>query len=190
MKKIVVLVSGNGSNLQCIIEAVRNRQIRNTEIAAVMADRPCYALKRAEAAGLQTFLLPRGTAFSENLEKILPKDTALLVLAGFLSILSAGFCEKFPGKIINIHPALLPKFGGKGMWGEKVHKAVLESGEKQSGLTIHFVTAGIDEGSIIAQATCAVQEGETLDTLAKKVHALEHQLYPKIIDNLLNNNTP
>ena len=102
----------------------------------------------AEKNGIKNALLKRGKDFSENLARILPENTDLIVLAGFLSILSKDFCEGFPGKIINIHPALLPKFGGKGMWGHHVHEAVLNANEKESGATVHYVTSGIDEGEI------------------------------------------
>ena len=149
MKNVVVLVSGSGSNLQRIIDCIDNGEIQNAKVSLVVADRACYALERAENHQISHQLIKRGKDFCENLENILPENTYLIVLAGFLSILSQEFCEKYKGKIINIHPALLPKFGGKGMWGHHVHHAVIEAGEKESGATVHYVTSGIDEGEII-----------------------------------------
>src|SRR5690606_18526886 len=146
MKQICVLVSGSGSNLQRIIDATESGEIKNAQVNLVIADRNCYALERAANHGIRTLLIPRGKGFSAKLSEAVSTDTDLVVLAGFLSILNNEFCEKFKGKIINIHPALLPKFGGKGMWGNHVHEAVLKAGEQKAGATVHFVTSGIDEG--------------------------------------------
>ena len=185
-KKITVLVSGSGTNLQRIIDCVQSGEIRNTEISTVIADRECLALERAAKHGIKNVRLQRGPDFSSQLNKVIPADTELIVLAGFLSILDKHFCENFSGKIINIHPALLPKFGGKGMWGKHVHTAVLSAGEKESGASVHYVTAGIDEGGVILQQSFPVSEKETPDTLAEKVHAIEHEILPQAIDQLLN----
>ncbi len=186
MKKIVVLVSGFGTNLQRIIDCIDNGEISNAKISLVVADRDCYGLQRAENAGILNQLIKRGKSFSENLEKILPENVDLIVLAGFLSILSNEFCEKYQGKIINIHPSLLPKFGGFGMWGMNVHNAVLEAGEKESGATVHYVTTGIDEGEIILQGKVKVEENQTPETLAEKVHQIEYHIFPKAINLALN----
>lgn len=186
MKNVVVLVSGSGSNLQRIIDCIGNGEIQNTKISLVVADRACYALERAENHQIPYQLIKRGKDFSENLENILPENTDLIVLAGFLSILSQEFCEKYKGKIINIHPALLPKFGGKGMWGNHVHHAVIEAGEKESGATVHYVTSGIDEGEIILQGKVEVEDGDTPDLLALKIHQVEYDIFPKAINKILN----
>ena len=185
MKSIVVLVSGSGSNLQRIIDCIDSGEIQNAKINLVVADRDCYALQRAENYQIPHQLIKRGRDFSENLEKILPENTDLIVLAGFLSILSKDFCEKYKGKIINIHPALLPKFGGKGMWGHHVHEAVIEAKENESGATVHFVTSGIDEGEIILQGKFEISENETPETLAQKVHEIEYEIFPKAISLVL-----
>ena len=185
MKSIVVLVSGSGSNLQNIIDCIDNGEIPNAKVNLVVADRDCYALQRAENHQIPHQLIKRGRDFSENLEKILPENTDLIVLAGFLSILSKDFCEKYKGKVINIHPALLPKFGGKGMWGHHVHEAVIEAEEKESGATVHFVTSGIDEGEIILQGKFEIPENETPETLAQKVHEIEYDIFPKAISLVL-----
>ena len=185
MKNLVVLVSGSGSNLQRIIDAIEQGEIPNAKVNFVVADRDCYALQRAENAGIKNILIKRGRAFCENLAKEIPENTDLIVLAGFLSIISKEFCESFPGKIINIHPALLPKFGGKGMWGNHVHKAVLEAKEKESGATVHFVTPGIDEGEIILQKSFEISESETGESLAKKIHEVEYEIFPQAINQVL-----
>ena len=186
MKNIVVLVSGGGTNLQRIIDCIENGEISNAQVSLVVADRPCFGLDRAKNHNIQKHLIPRGKNFSSALKQILPEKTDLVVLAGFLSILSKEFCETFEGKIINIHPALLPKFGGKGMWGHHVHTAVLEEKEKESGATVHYVTPGIDEGEIILQKSFPIAENETIDTLALKIHEVEFEILPKAINLILN----
>jgi phosphoribosylglycinamide formyltransferase-1 len=186
MKNIVVLVSGGGTNLQRIIDCVESGEIPDAQISLVVADRDCFGLERAKKHQIKAEKIPRGKNFPEELKKILPENTDLIVLAGFLSILPAEFCTSFSGKIINIHPALLPKFGGKGMWGNHVHDAVLKAGEKESGATVHYVTAGIDEGEIILQKSFEISEGETLETLAQKIHDIEFEIYPKAINKVLN----
>ncbi len=185
MKNIVVLISGSGTNLQRIADAISNGEITNAKVNLVVADRECFGLQRAENLHINTILIPRGKTFSAELEKCIPKDTDLIVLAGFLSILSKEFTEKFNGKIINIHPSLLPKYGGKGMYGSKVHQEVIKNQEKESGATVHFVTSGIDEGEIILQGKVAVDEHETPETLAEKVHQIEYEIFPKAIEKVL-----
>lgn len=188
MKNIVVLVSGSGTNLQRILDCIESGEISNAKVSLVVADRECYGLQRAENAGIENHLIKRGKSFSEKIENILPEKVDLIVLAGFLSILSEEFCKKYEGKIINIHPALLPKFGGYGMWGMNVHNAVIEAGEKESGATVHFVTPGIDEGEIILQGKVAVDENDTPETLAKKVHEVEYEIFPRAIEKILRKN--
>lgn len=186
MKNIVVLVSGSGSNLQRIIDTINVGEIKNAQIKMVVADRDCYGLTRAEHHQIPYHLIKRGKSFSEQLEALLPTDTDLIILAGFLSILSQELCDKYKGKIINIHPALLPKYGGKGMWGHHVHEAVIANKEKESGATVHFVTSGIDEGEIILQGKVEVKAEDTPETLAQKIHAVEYEIYPKAINLILN----
>ncbi|WHF51706.1 phosphoribosylglycinamide formyltransferase [Chryseobacterium gotjawalense] len=185
MKNIVVLVSGGGTNLQRIIDCIKSGEILNAEIAMVVADRECFGLERSKKQNIPTKLIQRGKMFSMELKKILPENTDLIVLAGFLSILNKEFCESFSGKIINIHPALLPKFGGKGMWGNHVHEAVLAAEEKESGATVHYVTSGIDEGEIILQKSFEIADDETLETLAEKIHSIEYEIFPEAINKIL-----
>ncbi|MEC3876837.1 phosphoribosylglycinamide formyltransferase [Chryseobacterium salviniae] len=187
MKNIVILVSGSGTNLQRIIDAIENGEIPNAGISMVVADRDCYGLERAKKHNIETLLIPRGKNFSSQLAEVIPENTDLIVLAGFLSILKPEFCEKWNGKIINIHPALLPKFGGKGMWGHHVHNAVIEAGEKESGATVHFVTSGIDEGEAILQKSFEITEDDTPETVAEKVHQIEYEIFPQAINKVLNN---
>lgn len=182
---MVVLVSGGGTNLQRIIDCTQSGEIPNAQITLVVADRECFGLQRAEKHGIRNVLLKRGKDFSDNLAQLLPENTDLIVLAGFLSILSKDFCESFPGKIINIHPALLPKFGGKGMWGHHVHEAVFNAHEKESGATVHYVTSGIDEGEIILQKSFTIAEDETVESLAEKVHHTEYSIFPEAINRVL-----
>lgn len=186
MKNIVVLVSGSGSNLQRIIDCIDKGEIRNAKVTMVIADRDCYALERAANHNIDNILLPRGKSFNDELNKIMPKDTDLVILAGFLSILKSEFCDQWQGKMINIHPSLLPKFGGKGMWGHHVHQAVIDAKETESGATVHYVTFGIDEGDIILQGKVNVDTDETIDSLAKKIHEVEYVIFPKAIDKVLN----
>ncbi len=186
MKNITILISGSGTNLQRIIDAIDKGEIQNAKINMVVADRECFGLARAEKHQIDNVLIPRGKNFSSELDKMIPDDTDLIVLAGFLSILQPEFCENWKGKIINIHPALLPKYGGKGMWGHHVHNAVIANNEKESGATVHYVTSGIDEGEIILQGKVNVDENDTAESLAAKVHQVEYEIFPKAIDKVLN----
>ncbi|MFY1045851.1 phosphoribosylglycinamide formyltransferase [Chryseobacterium sp. GP-SGM7] len=185
MKNIVILVSGSGSNLQRIIDTIDSGEIQKAKVSLVVADRDCYGLERAKKHNIPTALIPRGKNFSSELAKIIPENTDLIVLAGFLSILKPEFCENWVGKMINIHPALLPKFGGKGMWGHHVHNAVIEAKEKESGATVHFVTTGIDEGDVILQKSFKVTENDTPETVAEKVHLIEYEIFPIAINKVL-----
>ncbi|EJL72678.1 phosphoribosylglycinamide formyltransferase [Chryseobacterium populi] len=186
MKNIVVLVSGSGTNLQRILDTIESGEIQNAQVTLVIADRECYGLERAKNHNIENVLIPRGKNFSSELGKIISENTDLIVLAGFLSILKPEFCDQWKGKIINIHPALLPKFGGKGMWGMNVHNAVIEAKEIESGATVHFVTSGIDEGDIILQKSFIINEGETPETLAERIHEVEYEIFPKAINKIVN----
>lgn len=187
MKNIVVLVSGSGTNLQRIIDTIATGEIQNAKVSLVVADRECFGLERAKNHNIENILIPRGKNFSSELAKIIPENTDFIVLAGFLSILKSEFCENWNGKIINIHPALLPKFGGKGMWGMNVHNAVIEAKEVESGATVHFVTPGIDEGEAILQKSFEVTAEDTPETLAQKVHQIEYEIFPIAINKVLGN---
>jgi len=183
--RIAVFVSGSGSNLQNIIDSIESGQLENVEIAMVMADRYCYGIERSLDHGLPTYLLDDRSTFSEDADHNLTGENVdLIVLAGFLSILTPEFTEKWKNKIINIHPSLLPKFGGKGMYGAKVHQAVLDAGEKVSGATVHFVTAGVDEGEIILQKEFPIDEGDQVEDLQRKVAEIEKVIMIEAIRKL------
>ena len=188
-KKIAVLVSGSGSNLQSIIDNVENGNL-NCEITYVIADRECYGLQRAEKYGIETLLLDRKIIDNKLANEIIDSTlerckTDYIVLAGYLSILTEKFIKKWDKRVINIHPSLLPKFGGKGMYGIKVHEAVIKAGEKESGCTVHFVTNEIDAGEIITNVKIPVLEDDTPETLQKRVLEQEHKLLIKGIKKIL-----
>ena len=190
-KKIAVFVSGSGSNLQAIIDSIESGKL-NCEIAFVIADRPCYALERAENHNVKSIMLDRkqfGEKLSDEIDMILSGNEKIsyIVLAGYLSILSEKFVKKWERKIINMHPSLLPKFGGKGMYGLKVHEAVLNAGEKESGCTVHYVDSGIDTGEPIMSMKVPVLEGDTPEILQKRVLEKEHQLLVKGLEKILGN---
>jgi phosphoribosylglycinamide formyltransferase-1 len=183
--KIAVLASGSGSNLQALIDAVEDESM-NGKIELVITDRlGAYALQRAKNHGIAATCIDRKSYENKadfdlqllsNLSEVHPD---LIILAGYLSILSSDLTHKYQGKIINIHPSLLPAFGGKGFYGERVHKAVIESGAKISGATVHFVDENTDTGPIILQEVVAVLEDDTPETLAKRILAVEHRLIVK-----------
>ena len=191
-KKLAVLVSGSGTNLQAIIDAIRSGELTNTEIAIVISNKKdAYALQRAEKEGIKSLFLnpkdfPSSIEYDKKLIELIKEHKIdLIILAGYLRILSKEFINAFPNKIINIHPALLPKFGGKGMYGEKVHEAVLKEKEKESGCTVHFVDNGIDTGQIIAQKKIPVLEGDNVETLQKRILLEEHKLLVESIKKVL-----
>ena len=191
-KRIAVLVSGGGSNLQSIIDNIEQGNL-NCEISYVIADRECYGLERAEKHGIKNVLLDRKVLkekLSDEISSVLENDdekTDYIVLAGYLSILSPEFIKKWSRKIINIHPSLLPKFGGKGMYGMNVHRAVIEAKETESGCTIHFVDTGVDTGEIILQIKVPVLNDDTPEVLQKRVLEKEHVLLIEGVKKLLEN---
>jgi phosphoribosylglycinamide formyltransferase-1 len=184
--KILVLVSGNGTNLQALIDAEKAGRFGRGRISLVISDREdAYALTRARNAGIRSLAetpgpkLPgpeRREALSGRiLAQARAEGAGLIILAGFLSILQGDILEAYRNRIINIHPSLLPKYGGKGMYGERVHKAVLAAGEKESGCTVHLVDEGTDTGPILLQRRVPVLEGDDSESLAVRIHNEEHQ---------------
>jgi phosphoribosylglycinamide formyltransferase-1 len=180
---ILILVSGNGTNLQALIDA--QSRLGAGKIAAVLSDKSgVYAIERARLAGIPAFVevpdkkLPKEERRAELSKRILDicrkQNIDLIIYAGFLSILQGDIMEEFKGRMINIHPSLLPKFGGQGMYGEHVHRAVLAAGETESGCTVHLVTAGIDAGPILLQRKVPVPDGDTPGALAGRIHHEEH----------------
>lgn len=195
MLKIGVMVSGGGTNLQAIIDAVESGKIRNTEIKVVISNNSgAYALERAKNHGIEALCMsPKSyesrAAFNEAfLSKIDEYDLDLIVLAGFLVKIPEAMVEKYSHRIINIHPSLIPSFCGVGFYGLKVHEAALERGVKVTGATVHFVDAGMDTGPIILQKAVEVQKGDTPEVLQRRVmEQAEWQILPRAIDMIANN---
>lgn len=189
MKKIVVLVSGGGTNLQALIDAQHRGEIRNGEITCVIASKPgVYALTRAEKAGIKTRVIerkryPDSKTFSADLLAALKEEKAdLVVYAGFMTIVDRMVSEAFPYRMMNVHPALIPSFCGKGFYGLHVHEAVLKSGVKVTGATVHFVNEVCDGGAIILQKAVDVKNGDTPESLQKRVmEEAEWKILPKAV---------
>lgn len=188
MFKIGVLVSGGGSNLQSIIDKSKSGELQ-CKVEVVIGDRECYGVERAKEAGIDGYTLDRKVLKKElcrEIDKIVSeRGIDLIVLAGFLSIIDEEFVNKWKGRIINIHPSLLPKFGGPGMYGIRVHEAVLKAGEQESGCTVHYVDTGVDSGEIIAQKRVKVLEEDTPEILQKRVLVEEHKLLPESIAKII-----
>ncbi len=185
-KRIAIFASGSGSNAQKIMEYFRYHD--QAEVALVLSNNPdAFVLQRADNFEVPTHVFDRH-AFYETDEVITLLDKLkvdLVVLAGFLWLVPQNLLQKYPNKIINIHPALLPAYGGKGMYGDRVHQAILDAKEEESGITIHFVNERFDEGEVIYQARFRIDPGDSLEIVKFKGQQLEHQHYPKIIENLL-----
>ena len=185
MKKIVIFASGSGSNAENIILHFKDNQHIN--VAAVLSNNPnAKALEKAKHLNVPTLFFDR-KQLSESfvLEKINEIQPDLIVLAGFLWKFPDAIVHQYPNKIINIHPALLPKYGGKGMYGMKVHQAILENKEKETGISIHYVNEHYDEGGIIFQINVAIENCATPEEIAEKVHTLEQKYFPQVIEKLL-----
>ncbi|HWR60549.1 MAG TPA: phosphoribosylglycinamide formyltransferase [Clostridia bacterium] len=179
--RIAVLVSGGGTNLQSLMDTAGKGEL-NGEIVLVIADRKdAYALERAERHGIKAVYIEREQLSGRLLTKLREMKVELVVLAGFLSILDSELVKAYEGRIINIHPSLIPAFCGKGYYGEKVHEAAVEYGVKVSGATVHFVDEGTDSGPIILQEPVPVYEEDTAGTLAARVLEVEHRLLPEAV---------
>lgn len=186
LKNIAVFASGTGTNARKIIEHFKQTQI--ARVSLIVCNNPnAGVLNIAAEHHIPVVMVNRkGFLFDTKcLDELKLHKIDLVVLAGFLWMIPKYLIDAYPNKIINIHPALLPMFGGKGMYGENVHKAVIEAGEKESGITIHYVDEHYDNGDVIFQARCEVHADDTPSTLAKRIHQLEHQHFPKVIENLL-----
>ncbi|MBX6379186.1 formyltetrahydrofolate-dependent phosphoribosylglycinamide formyltransferase [Thermoflavifilum aggregans] len=186
MKQIVILASGKGTNTAHLIAYFNNKPI--ARVKAILCNVPhAGVIQVASQAGIPVMLLEKNTFYNTSIYLDLVKKMKpdLIVLAGFLWKIPVSWIEAFPRRIINIHPALLPKFGGKGMYGNHVHEAVLQAGEAYSGITIHYVNEEYDAGDIIFQEKVKIEPTDTVETLAQKIHALEYQYYPQVIAGLL-----
>lgn len=184
-KNIIVFASGSGSNAQRIFEYFQS--FENINIASIYSNNPnAFVIERAKKMKIPCRIISKvelhnGVILSE----LMQLNPSIIVLAGFLCLVPKEIIQAFPHKIINIHPALLPKYGGKGMYGEIVHQSVIANQEKESGITIHFVNEKYDEGDVIFQAQCEISENDTPETLANKIHQLEYIHFPEVIERLL-----
>jgi len=186
MKHISILASGNGTNAENIIRYFSND--KNAQVTLVLSNKPqAKVLERAAAHGVDAFFFDRAQFYEtgEVFMMLRRRETDLVVLAGFLWLVPQDVIDAFRGRIVNIHPALLPQFGGRGMYGDRVHRAVLDAGCSESGITIHYVNEHYDSGDIIFQARCPVLPGDDADSLAERVHALEYEHYPRVIEELI-----
>lgn len=187
-KQIVIFASGNGTNAENIIKYFQRTEV--AEVALVLSNKKdAKVLERAKNLNVDTLSFTKEELSSEegvlkNLKDVKPD---LIVLAGFLLKFPEVIIAEFPNKIINIHPALLPKYGGKGMYGSAVHEAVVKNKDTETGISIHYVNENYDEGAIISQKTVQLSGADTPDTVAAKVHELEYEWFPKIIEEILKN---
>lgn len=182
MNNIAVFASGSGTNAENIIRFFRPSN--NINVKLIVSNKPdAKVLKRAKKHDIDHFVFSKDQFFrsDEILQQLIAYNIDFIILAGFLWLVPENLIKSYPDKIINIHPALLPKYGGKGMYGSRVHEAIIENGEKESGITIHYVNERYDEGNIIFQATCLIEEGDTAEDLASKVHKLEYEHFPRVI---------
>lgn len=181
--RICIFASGSGTNAEAIIKYFQHHSSIKVEL--ILSNNPTAAvLEKAKKANVESVVLTK-SQFSESdevVQLLQAHGITHLVLAGFLLLIPKNLIAAFPNKIINIHPALLPKFGGKGMYGLKVHEAVKKAGEKETGITIHEVNEKYDEGKILFQASCEVLPSDTPQQIAAKVQALEHENYPRVVE--------
>jgi phosphoribosylglycinamide formyltransferase-1 len=186
--RLAILGSGNGTNAQQISEYFADRT--DVVVACIIYNkRDAYIAQRAKNLGIEARYFGRAD-FYENgavLEYLKEKQIDWVILAGFLWLVPESLLDAYPNRIINIHPALLPKYGGKGMYGHHVHEAVVAAGEHESGITIHIVDHNYDRGTTLFQARCTVTPDDTADTLAEKIHLLEKEYFPKVIDSTIKN---
>ncbi|MCU0447564.1 MAG: phosphoribosylglycinamide formyltransferase [Microscillaceae bacterium] len=185
MFKIAIFASGSGSNAQKIMETFASNS--EVEVSLILSNKSdAYVLDRAKNFGIESLVFDRPTFYeTQQIVDVLQKKAIdLVVLAGFLWLIPQNLIQAFPQKIINIHPALLPKYGGKGMYGMKVHEAVWQNQETETGITIHYVNEKYDEGKVILQARCSLTAQDTPETIAQKVHQLEYAHFAQVIADL------
>jgi phosphoribosylglycinamide formyltransferase-1 len=185
-KRIAIFASGSGSNAQKIMEHFKRNS--EAEVVLILTNNPqAYVLQRADNFEVPSHIFTRDEFYkSDDVIKLLKNlQVDLIVLAGFLWLVPVSLLKAFPNKIINLHPALLPKYGGAGMYGDHVHKAILANNEEESGITIHFVDEQFDEGEIIHQSRFKIEPGDNLEMIKFKGQQLEHLHFPKVVENLL-----
>ena len=185
-KRIVIFASGSGTNTQNLIQYFQQSDF--AEVVLVLSNKKdAKVLKRANNLNIKSLSFTKESLFSSEgiLKLLLETKTDIIILAGFLLKFPEIILNEFPNKVINLHPALLPKYGGKGMYGRYVHEAVVANQEPESGITIHYVNENYDEGAIIFQKSVALLDKDTPETVAEKIHKLEYEYFPKVIENLL-----
>lgn len=186
MKRVAIFASGSGSNAENIANYFKGSDA--IEISLILANNPeAYVLERAKKMGIESVVVTgkEFRAADKVLEILKERNIDFIVLAGFLLLVPAKLIEAYPGKIVNIHPALLPKHGGKGMYGDHVHEAVVAAGDTESGITIHLIDERYDCGTTFFQATCPVLPTDTPHDVAEKVHALEYEHFPRVIEEII-----
>jgi phosphoribosylglycinamide formyltransferase-1 len=186
MKRIAIFASGSGTNMQRIAEYFHGNPA--VEITVVVCNKTgAGVIQRAEKLQIPVVMIHRSDFYQNEAitKQLLDLQIDLIVLAGFLWLIPDHLLQAFPQRIINIHPALLPKYGGKGMFGEHVHQAVIDAGEAASGITIHYVNEHYDEGAVIFQTSFLLAANETPDSLAQRIHQLEYRHFPEVIERLL-----
>ncbi len=184
--KIAIFASGNGSNAENIFNYFKNNN--SVEVVSILCNKKeAYVFQRANNMNIPSFHIVNSEFRKGNMviDLLNEQGIDIIVLAGFLLRIPQNIIDAFPKGIINIHPALLPKYGGKGMYGDNVHKAVKEAGDTKTGITIHLVNENYDEGKHIAQIECTVSDTDTFEDIANKVHELEYEYFPKLIDNYI-----
>jgi phosphoribosylglycinamide formyltransferase 1 len=185
MSNIAIFASGSGSNAENIITYF-NRRNTGKVVLVLSENKNAFVFERARKLDVPSIYFTFDELKNGTVLSILKQyHVDIVVLAGFLKLFPASIIEEYPNRIVNIHPALLPKFGGKGMFGLRVHQAVIDAGERESGITVHFVNNNYDEGDIIFQAKCPVLKEDNAESLAQRVHELEYMHFPKVIEGLI-----
>jgi len=185
-KRIAIFASGSGTNAEKIMSYFQHHDVG--EVALVLSNKPdAFVLERAGKFSVPTHVFSRDRFYNstEVIDIMIDTEVSLVVLAGFLWLVPADLIRAFPERMINIHPALLPEYGGKGMYGKHVHEAVIRNQEKESGISIHYVNEVYDDGKIIRQEKCEVKADDTPESLAQRIHLLEYKYYPLVIEELL-----
>ena len=186
VKKIVIFASGEGTNTENICNYF-STSTRFEVVLIATNKKDSFVINRAQKLNIPSFVFSKNDLNNSVIveKKLLELEVDFIVLAGFLLKIPKKIINLYSDKIVNIHPSLLPKFGGKGMFGENVHQSVIESGEKESGITIHYVNNNFDEGGVILQEKCSVSEDETVESLSEKIQKLEHEFFPKTIEKII-----
>jgi phosphoribosylglycinamide formyltransferase-1 len=185
-KHIAIFASGSGSNAENISRFFNMHS--SIEVCLFLTNKPDAPVnERAKKLGIPCYIFNREDFFNSErvIDELIRYNIDLVVLAGFLWLIPSNLIRKYPKRIINIHPALLPKYGGKGMYGSRVHQSIIDNHDKESGITIHFVNEEYDAGDIIFQAKCTVESNDTAESLAQKVHELEYRHFPEVIENVV-----